>query len=51
MELLNSGPRKRPHPRKMCTNDTFNVFYRAKSDGSLYCSEWYQDNDGSWYYC
>ena len=35
---------------KMCTNDTFNVFYRAKSDGSLYCSEWYQDNDGSWYY-
>ena len=24
--------------------------YRAKADGSLYVSEWYQDNKGKWYY-
>ena len=24
--------------------------YRAKADGSLYCSEWYQDSNKKWYY-
>ena len=25
-------------------------YYRAKADGSLYCSEWYQDFNQNWYY-
>ena len=24
--------------------------YRAKADGSLYCSEWYQDSNKKWQY-
>ena len=26
------------------------IYYRAKADGSLYVSQWYQDEIGNWYY-
>lgn len=30
--------------------DLYNGEHRAKADGTLYVSEWYQDSDGYWYY-
>ena len=30
--------------------DPYNGEHRAKADGTLYVSEWYQDSDGYWYY-
>ena len=40
---------------KMCVDSDFNgfgssLYYRAKADGKLYCSEWYQDDEKNWYY-
>ena len=40
---------------KMCVDSDFNgfgssLYYRAKADGKLYCSEWYQDENKNWYY-
>ena len=39
----------------MFVNRDFNCHWqskycRAKADGSLYCSEWYQDDEKNWYY-
>ena len=35
-----------------CWNEENQIsdFYRAKADGKLYCSEWYQDENKNWYY-
>lgn len=30
--------------------DLYNGEHRAKADGTLYVSEWYQDSEGYWYY-
>ena len=40
---------------KICVDSDFNgfgssLYYRAKADGKLYCSEWYQDDEKNWYY-
>ena len=39
----------------LCVDSDFNgfgssLYYRAKADGKLYCSEWYQDENKNWYY-
>ena len=31
-------------------DDGSESYYRAKADGSLYCSQWYQDFNQNWYY-
>lgn len=38
---------------KMCADGEYSIkgmIYRARADGSLYVSQWYQDADGRWYY-
>ena len=37
----------------MCADGEYSIkgmIYRARADGSLYVSQWYQDADGRWYY-